>query len=96
MKNTAPESSANQPTKLTNNPSFDHENDTQPDWSPDGTKIAFSSSGEGGVGHIYVMDAADNDGDGNGDNRTTLAFSNVATDAEPSFSPEGTKGKGGR
>ncbi len=38
---------------LTNSPA----NDSQPDWSPDGTKIAFVSSRDGGRTQIYVMDA---------------------------------------
>ena len=39
--------------RLTNNPS----NNRDPDWSPDGTKIAFSSAGDDGKGQIYVMNA---------------------------------------
>ena len=38
---------------LTNHPAYDY----HPDWSPDGTKIAFASSREGGRFQIYVMDA---------------------------------------
>ena len=38
---------------LTNHPAYDY----HPDWSPDGTKIAFESSREGGRYQIYVMDA---------------------------------------
>ena len=38
---------------LTNHPLDDRD----PDWSPDGTKIAFVSSRNGGVYQIYVMDA---------------------------------------
>ena len=39
--------------RLTNNPS----NDRDPDWSPDGTRIAFVTGRDGGVSQIYVMDA---------------------------------------
>ena len=39
--------------RLTNNPS----DDLDPDWSPDGTKIAFVTGRDGGVSQIYVMDA---------------------------------------
>ena len=38
---------------LTNNPAYDG----HPDWSPDGTKIAFASNRDGGPFQIHVMDA---------------------------------------
>ena len=38
---------------LTNHPAYDG----LPDWSPDGTKIAFDSYRDGGPSQIYVMDA---------------------------------------
>ena len=64
---------------LTNNPA----NDFQPDWSPDGTKIAFVSGRDPGPTQIYVMDA---DGknpigltDGRGGKR------------DPDWSPDGKK-----
>ena len=64
---------------LTNHPA----SDTQPDWSPDGTKIAFCSRRDGGVSQIHVMDA---DGknvirltDGRGQKR------------HPDWSPDGRK-----
>ena len=40
--------------RLTDNPA----NDFDPDWSPDGTKIAFASRRNGDVYQIYVMDAS--------------------------------------
>jgi Tol biopolymer transport system component len=59
-------------TQLTNNTGLDG----HPDWSPDGTKIAFSNSQDG----IYVMNA-----DGSGQ---TILTDNGA---QPSWSPDGTK-----
>ena len=38
---------------LTNHPAYD----SQPDWSPDGTKIAFCSGRDGGASQIHLMDA---------------------------------------
>ena len=64
---------------LTNNPA----NDSEPDWSADGTKIAFVSSRDGGASQIHIMDA---DGknvirltDGRGGKR------------DPDWSPDGGK-----
>lgn len=53
-------------TNLTSNPSPD----SQPAWSPDGTKIAFSSSRDGN-NQIYVMDE-----NGNNPNRLTTDYEN--------------------
>ena len=39
--------------RLTNNPT----GDSAPDWSPDGTKIAFVSNRNDGFNQIHVMDA---------------------------------------
>jgi Tol biopolymer transport system component len=44
-------------TALTNNPAAD----VNPDWSPDGTKIVFSSDRDGGDSDIYTMDADGSD-----------------------------------
>lgn len=66
------------PVRLTNSPAMDY----QPVWSPDGTKIAFTSW-SGGRSNIYVMNA-------DGSNQTQLTnipFTNVT----PAWSPDGTK-----
>ncbi len=72
---------ANQ-TNLTNNPA----SDSDPTWSPDGTKIAFTSTrGTQGHPHIYVMNA-------NGSNPIRLTANPGTYDEyEPSWSPDGTK-----
>jgi TolB protein len=53
---------------------------TEPAWSPDGTRIAFSSKREGTF-DIYAMDA-----DGTGTRRLTTTR---ADDGDPSWSPDG-------
>ena len=65
-------------TRLTYTPSKDY----SPSWSPDGSKIAFSSSRDGNY-EIYVMDA-------DGSNQTNLT-NNSANDSGPSWSPDGSK-----
>jgi len=61
-------------------------NDTQPSWSPDGTKIAFASDrDQAGLSSIYVMNA-------NGSNQTRLTFSGSGLrDEQPAWSPDGMK-----
>ena len=41
-------------TRLTNTPGNDH---WPPTWSPEGTRIAFTSDGTDGYGEIYVMNS---------------------------------------
>ena len=67
------------PTRLTND---DAALDTQPAWSPDGTKIAFSSDRDGNF-EIYVMQP-------DGSNPTRLT-NNLSLDGEPNWSPDGTR-----
>jgi len=66
------------PTNLTMNA----EEDNLPQWSPDGTKIAFTSY-RNDISEIYVMNA-----DGTGQTRLT---NNSVPDAHPAWSPDGTK-----
>ena len=63
---------------LTNHPVDDRE----PDWSPDGTKIAFVSRRSGGY-QICVMDA-------DGENQIELT-DGPETKADPDWSPDGGK-----
>ena len=57
--------------------------DEDPDWSPDGTKIAFVSNRNDGVYQIYVMDA-----DGSNQRRLT---DGPREKREPDWSPDGGK-----
>jgi len=63
---------------LTNNPA----GDSQPDWSPDGRKIAFTSDRDGNS-EIYLMNA-----DGTGQVNLT---NNPARDHQPAWSPDGQR-----
>ncbi len=56
---------------------------SQPDWSPDGTAIAFVGPGPGRMGDIYVMHA-----DGSALRRLTTTPLEEAT---PAWSPDGTR-----
>jgi len=84
--------------RLTNNAA----RDARPAFSPRGDRIAFTSNRPGPDGfpddEIYVMDAADTDGDGNGDNptqitdNTTVPVNDIAVlvnDTHANFSPDG-------
>jgi len=64
------------PVNLTNDPGAD----TDPVWSPDGTKLAFASSRDGD-NEIFVMNA-----DGSG---LTKLTNNAFDDREPDWSPNG-------
>ena len=63
--------------KLTNGP----ERDSNPRWSPDGKKIVFASSRDGGF-KIYVMDA---------DGGNQIILNNKRNCIEPDWSPDGKK-----
>lgn len=55
--------------------------DTDPEWSPDGTRIAFASDPDGGGSLIFTMDP-------DGSNLVRLSNS-VSGDSRPSWSPDG-------
>ncbi|HMO00943.1 MAG TPA: hypothetical protein PKD59_16145, partial [Miltoncostaeaceae bacterium] len=52
-------------------------------WSPDGTRIAFTSRRDGGNAEIYIMNA-----DGSNQRRFTV---DASTDQQPTWSPDGTR-----
>jgi Tol biopolymer transport system component len=57
-------------------------NDRGPEWSPDSSRIAFTSYRDGNA-ELYVMNA-------DGSNQTNLT-NNAAYDGSPAWSPDGTK-----
>lgn len=64
--------------------SFD---DKEPEWSPNGSKIAFSSMRHLNIGEIYVMNA-----DGTQQTRRTQSSGGLLSGAmSPAWSPDGTK-----
>ena len=64
---------------LTNHPAHD----AGPDWSPDGTKIAFDSDRNGGKAQIHVMDA---------DGKNVIRLTDGPMEkSHPDWSPDGTK-----
>jgi Tol biopolymer transport system component len=72
------------PTRLTEHPGLD----TDPDWSPDGSRIAFSSDRDGNE-EIYVMELeAGQPGTGTG--ALTRLTDNPARDTAPVWSPDGS------
>ena len=56
--------------------------DNFPDWSPDGTKIAFVSNRNGGFVQIHVMDA---------DGRNPIRLTDGLWETHPEWSPDGQK-----
>jgi Tol biopolymer transport system component len=78
MRTDAPEGPNNRPVKLTDNATY---SDSQPDWSPDGSRIVYSSSRGGNWEDIFVMRA-----DGSGKKNLNR---NPARDQHPVFSPDG-------
>jgi TolB protein len=90
------------PIRLTNHP---EPIDQRPAVAPNGKEIAFDSrrddvttlpdgtvlhSNPGRDSELYVMDAVDDDGDGNGDNLRRLT-NNTAVDSQVAWSPTGAK-----
>ena len=64
---------------LTKNPA----NDREPNWSPDGTKIAFVSSRDGGRSQIHIMDA---------DGKNVIRLTDgPGQKGDPDWSPDGKK-----
>jgi Tol biopolymer transport system component len=77
MDANAPEGDANVPRQLTDNATY---RDSYPDFSPDGSKIVYTSFRNGNE-DIFVMNA-----DGTGKKNLTR---NSAWDTDPAFSPDG-------
>ena len=66
-------------TNLSNNPGFDQ----NPSWAPNGTRLAFDSTRDGGKAELYLMGA-----DGSLPVRLTQ---NEALDKWPDWSPDGAR-----
>ncbi|MFL6228095.1 MAG: kelch repeat-containing protein [Pyrinomonadaceae bacterium] len=69
-------------TRLTN----DSAGDGHPAFSPDGTRIAFTSRRDGGRTHIYLMNP-----DGTGQTQLLPNPETTLEEAQPSWSPNGTR-----
>ena len=65
---------------LTNNPG----DDINPKWSPDGSKISFTSDRDGGVNSVFVMNA-------DGTNQTNIIPAIDVTASQASWHPDGDK-----
>lgn len=81
-----------EPTRLTNTPTS---NNWAPEWSRNGERLAFWREYPGSCGpcdrEVYVMDAVDSDGDGNGDNLINVTSDPASVDYQPDWSPDGTQ-----
>jgi Tol biopolymer transport system component len=83
MKANAPESATNKAVKLTRSAA----DDSYPEWSPNGQRIAFDSD-RSGNSEVYVMKA---NAPESSTNRPKNLTNNSAEDAQPTFSPDGMK-----
>jgi Tol biopolymer transport system component len=88
----APEGPKNVPVKLTKNTRPNpngppYATDTQPDWSPDGTQIAFASDRVGAL-EVYRMKASP---EGRLNKPVNLSSNPTAYDEDPTWSPDGKK-----
>mgnify|MGYP001827886761 CR=1 FL=1 len=72
------------PTRLTEHPGLD----TDPHWSPDGSRIAFSSDRDGNE-EIYIMELEAGES-GAGSGALTRLTNNPARDIAPAWSPDGS------
>ena len=84
------------PDGLTTRLTTDAAVDTQPAVSPNGKEVAFVSErvdpGDGSVdSELYVMDAVDDDGDGEGDDLRQVTRNVGVEDVAPAWSPDGRK-----